>query len=114
VAEEVQSVHKLAALQDIDLMIREHKGEEEMGFDTKGIEALEKARARLASEIDGRWLRIYERLRQKHERAVVPVIDHTCLGCSMAVPTAKRKSGEDRTSGTIVVCESCGRILFFV
>jgi predicted nucleic acid-binding Zn-ribbon protein len=32
----------------------------------------------------------------------------------MQVPTAKRKSGEDRRSNTIVVCESCGRILFFV
>jgi predicted nucleic acid-binding Zn-ribbon protein len=107
-------VQKLAALQDIDLMIREYKKEEEMGFDTAGLETLEKARARLAAEIDGRWLRLYERLRQKHDRAVVPVIDHTCLGCSMAVPTAKRKSGEDRTTPTIVVCESCGRILFFV
>jgi hypothetical protein len=48
------------------------------------------------------------------ERAVVPVIDHKCLGCSMAVPTAKRKSGEDRTTRSVVVCESCGRILFFV
>jgi predicted nucleic acid-binding Zn-ribbon protein len=107
-------MQKLAALQDIDLMIREYKNEEEMGFDTAGLETLEKARARLAAEIDGRWLRLYERLRQKHDRAVVPVIDHTCLGCSMAVPTAKRKSGEDRSSNTMVVCESCGRILFFV
>jgi predicted nucleic acid-binding Zn-ribbon protein len=107
-------VQKLAALQDIDLMIREHEKEEEMGFDTEGLETLEKARKRLAGEIDGRWLRLYERLRKKHDRAVVPVIDHKCLGCSMAVPTAKRKSGEDRTSSTIVVCESCGRILFFV
>ncbi|MGQ0722201.1 MAG: hypothetical protein ACT4PE_11620 [Candidatus Eiseniibacteriota bacterium] len=108
------AMQKLAALQDIDLMIREYKNEEEMGFDTRGLETLEKARARLAAEIDGRWLRLYERLRQKHDRAVVPVIDHTCLGCSMAVPTAKRKSGEDRSSNIMVVCESCGRILFFV
>jgi predicted nucleic acid-binding Zn-ribbon protein len=107
-------VQKLAALQDIDEMIRESKKEEAIGFSTKGLEELEKAREKLAGDIDARALRQYERLRKRFERAVVPVIDHKCLGCSMAVPTAKRKSGEDRTTRSVVVCESCGRILFFV
>jgi predicted nucleic acid-binding Zn-ribbon protein len=106
-------VQKLAALQDIDLMIREYKKEEEMGFATDGMETLEKARTKLASEIEGRLLRLYERLAKRYDRAIVPVVEHRCIGCSMQVPTAKRRSGEDRT-GTIVVCESCGRILFFV
>jgi predicted nucleic acid-binding Zn-ribbon protein len=111
VADDVQ---KLAALQDIDVMIREYKKEQEMGFSTDGMETLEKARTKLASAIDNRMLRLYERLTKRYDRAIVPVVEHRCIGCSMQVPTAKRKSGEDRRSNTIVVCESCGRILFFV
>ena len=107
-------VQKLAALQDIDVMIRDRKKEEDLGFSTEGIELLEKARTKLAAQIAGRTLRLYERLSKRYDRAVVPVVEHKCLGCSMAVPTAKRKSGEDRTTTTVVVCESCGRILFFV
>ena len=107
-------VQKLAALQDIDVMIRERRKDEEIGFSTEGLETLEKARAKLSKEIDGRTLRLYERLTKRYDRAVVPVIEHRCLGCSMTVPTAKRKSGEDRRTNTTVVCESCGRILFFV
>ena len=107
-------VQKLAALQDIDVMLRERRSDEEIGFSHEGIDILEKARAKLSQEIDGRMLRLYERLSKRYDRAVVPVIEHKCLGCSMAVPTAKRKSGEDRTTRNVVVCESCGRIFFFV
>ncbi len=107
-------VQKLAALQDIDVMIRERRNDEEIGFTTEGIDVLERARTKLSKEIDGRLLRLYERLTKRYDRAVVPVIEHRCLGCSMSVPTAKRKSGEDRRTKSVVVCESCGRILFFV
>lgn len=105
---------QLAALQDIDLMIRERKGEEDLGFSTDGLADLEAARAKLAGDLDGRFLRLYERLHKRYDRAVVPVVTHRCLGCSLVVPTSKRKSGEDRRTGAIVTCESCGRILFFV
>ena len=105
---------KLAALQDIDVMIRERKQEEDLGFSTEGLESLEEARQKLAAEVDGRTLRLYQRLTKRYDRALVPVVEHRCLGCSMAVPTSKRKSGEDRRSHSLVTCESCGRILFFV
>ncbi|HMB71386.1 MAG TPA: hypothetical protein VKU85_18910, partial [bacterium] len=64
---------KLAALQDIDLLIRERKEEEDLGFSTEGLEDLEGARAKLAAEVDGRFLRLYERLHKRYDRAVVPV-----------------------------------------
>ena len=105
---------KLAALQDIDVMIRERKHEEDLGFSTEGLDSLEEARAKLAAALDGRTLRLYERLTKRYDRALVPVVEHRCLGCSMGVPTSKRRSGEDRTSRNLVTCESCGRILFFV
>jgi predicted nucleic acid-binding Zn-ribbon protein len=107
-------VEKLAALQDIDMMIREAAKEEEMGFSTEGRDSLKEAREKLAGQIEGRELRLYERLRKRYERAVVPVIDHKCVGCSNMVPTSRRMSGEDRRTSSVVVCESCGRILFFV
>jgi predicted nucleic acid-binding Zn-ribbon protein len=108
----VAEVQRLAALQDIDVMIRERKQEEELGFSVEGLESLETARAKLAEQLDGRILRLYARLAKRYDRAVVPVIEHRCLGCSMAVPTSKRKGGS--TSTALVTCESCGRILFFV
>ena len=71
---------RLAALQDIDLMIRERKNEEELGFSTEGLETLEEARAKLAAEVDSRLLRLYERLAKRYDRAVVPVVEHRCVG----------------------------------
>jgi len=107
-------VHRLAALQDIDVMIRERRHEEELGFSVVGLESLEEARRKLAEQIESRTLRLYERLTKRYERAVVPVIEHRCLGCSMAVPTAKRKVTGSARDAALVTCESCGRILFFV
>lgn len=109
-----ESVQKLAALQDVDLMIRDRKKEEDLGFSTSGLETLEKARAKLATTIEGRLLRLYERLSIRYDRAVVPVVDNSCVGCSITVPTGKRVTGEDRKSSGVITCESCGRILFFV
>jgi len=107
-------VQKLAVLQDIDLMIRERKGDEEIGFSTEGLETLQGARTKLAAEIETRTLRLYEKLSKRYDRAIVPVVEHRCLGCSMSVPTSRRNEGEDRRADQIVLCESCGRILFFV
>lgn len=107
-------VQKLAALQDIDAMLRERGKEEEMGFSTTGLDELREAREKLAEQIEGRAMRLYVRLRKRYDRAVVPVIEHKCVGCQNMVPTAMRRSGEDRTTNSVVVCENCGRILFFV
>jgi predicted nucleic acid-binding Zn-ribbon protein len=110
----VGEVQRLAALQDVDVMIRERKSEEDLGFSVEGLESLETARKKLAEQIDSRTLRLYERLAKRYDRAVVPVIEHRCLGCSMTVPTSKRKLLGSGAASTMVTCESCGRILFFV
>jgi predicted nucleic acid-binding Zn-ribbon protein len=107
-------VHRLAALQDIDVMIRERRHEEELGFSVIGLESLEDARKKLAEQIESRTLRLYERLAKRYERPVVPVIEHRCLGCSITVPTAKRNAAGSARDAALVTCESCGRILFFV
>jgi predicted nucleic acid-binding Zn-ribbon protein len=110
----VAEVQRLAALQDIDVMIRERKQDEDLGFGLEGLEQLKTARKKLAEQIDSRTLRLYERLSKRYDRAVVPVIEHRCLGCSITVPTSKYKLGGTGAAGALVACESCGRILFFV
>lgn len=107
-------LQRLAALQDIDVMIRERKHEEELGFSVAGLDSLESARTALAEKIDGRTLRLYERLAKRYDRAVVPVVEHRCLGCSMGVPTSKRKLHGSGSASALITCESCGRILFFL
>ena len=105
----------LVALQDLDLMIREAKDperatqEEELGFELKGVEKLEKTRERLAKQIDERLLQTYERMSRRFTRVVVPVEGKVCLGCFMGLPTATRRNPEPRT---IEICENCGRILY--
>jgi predicted nucleic acid-binding Zn-ribbon protein len=101
-------------LQDIDVMIRERKQDEDLGFGVEGLASLESARKALAEQIDTRTLRLYERLSKRYDRAVVPVIEHRCLGCSITVPTSKRKLGGTGAASSMITCESCGRILFFI
>jgi predicted nucleic acid-binding Zn-ribbon protein len=54
----------------------------------------------------------YARLAGKRPRVVVPVINGTCYGCFVSVPTAL-SSDADRNE-EIRYCESCGRFLYHV
>jgi predicted nucleic acid-binding Zn-ribbon protein len=108
-----EKLRMLVALQDLDMMIRESKQEEEsLGFKIQHLEKLHTAREHLAAQIDDEWLRLYERVAKRHGRAVVPVEGGVCLGCFMGLPTSaqiKPKPGEN-----IRVCENCGRILYWL
>lgn len=108
----------LVNLQDLDTMIRESSGPDRLkelralGFEVEGIETLKKARAKLADGIDKRYLALYERIAQKHGRAVVPVEDKTCLGCFQNLPGSFFSViSADRP---VKVCENCGRILYLL
>lgn len=111
-----EQLHVLVALQDLDLMIREAKDperanrEEALGFPLGGLEKLERTRERLAKQVDGRLLQMYERMSRRYARVVVPVAGRVCLGCFMGLPTAASKKGSDST--TFENCENCGRILY--
>lgn len=113
-----EELRKLVQLQDLDFMIREMSNPERakelqtLGFEMTGIEKLKTARTNLAQSIDRRYLLLYERLAQRHERAVVPVEDRTCLGCFQGLP---RSFYSDITADQPVkVCENCGRILYLL
>ncbi len=108
-----ESIRLLVALQDLDLMIKESKQEEEsLGFKIQNLAKLKEAREKLAKQIDEKWLAMYERVSLRHGRAVVPVQGGVCLGCFMGLPTSHQSSpkrGED-----VSVCENCGRILYWL
>jgi predicted nucleic acid-binding Zn-ribbon protein len=111
-------VQKLAALQDLELMIREaqdptsKQSEEALGFQMEGLQKLEKERDRLVKQIPKPDLRIYQRIRRRYERAVVPVVSRICLGCFQELPTSRtRMIGTDEA---LPLCENCGRVLYWL
>jgi hypothetical protein len=69
-------------------------------------------REKLAARIEPRWLRVYERLRAKYGRSVVPVENRTCLGCFQSVPPSF--FSEVTADQPVKVCENCGRILYLL
>jgi predicted nucleic acid-binding Zn-ribbon protein len=109
----------LIALQDVDEMIQEARDPEKLsamkklGFKAHNIEALVTSRKKLADQLDKRTLTLYERMRTRYGRAVVPVEGQICLGCFMNLPTRNIGATTDR-KGRVEVCENCGRILYWL
>jgi predicted nucleic acid-binding Zn-ribbon protein len=104
----------LVKLQDLDLMIREatdpRQADEvsKLGFQMGGLEQLRAARAALAAGVEPRFLRPYDAaVRRYGGRALVPVVNRTCLGCSAVLPT-----GRSADPQRLTCCQSCGRILY--
>src|SRR5580765_3305725 len=88
------SLSILVLLQDLDLLLREatdpKQAEESarMGFKHEGLEELRSAREHLAATLDARVLRQYEAASKRYAgRAIVPMKNRTCLGCSGLLPT---------------------------
>ena len=106
----------LVELQDIDVLLREVKDpeialqEERMGFSLEHVEGLEKARRRVAAQIDEKLLQTYERMSRRFARVVVPVEGSMCAGCRMSLPTASIRRPPQLVG--VENCENCGRILY--
>jgi len=109
----------LIALQDIDLMIQESRdpehasAKENLGFKVKNVDALLNSRRHLAGQIDRRTMSLYEKLKTRYGRAVVPVESQVCLGCFMGLPT-KKVGTEGVPQERVETCENCGRILYWL
>ena len=104
----------LVLLQDLDLLLREASDptqaaeSERMGFKVKGVEEVRVAREVLAATVEPRVLRQYEAASKRYAgRAIVPLKNRICLGCSGLLPT-----GASRDPHLILTCQSCGRILY--
>lgn len=106
-------IELLVALQDLDVMIEEISEVKRLGFSAEREEELINAREELASKISKPLLYSYEKLKKRYKRAIVPVKeDNTCLGCFVRLPTSMSSIG--RTDKTVIYCESCGRILYWL
>jgi len=102
----------LVSLQDLDIMIKEADEDEALGFGTPGREQLQELREELVERIGKPLMSAYERLRTRYKWAIVPVKDVTCLGCFRRLPTAVVAKG--RENSDVILCEGCGRILYWV
>ncbi|HNU81898.1 MAG TPA: hypothetical protein PKO05_00515 [Thermoanaerobaculia bacterium] len=106
-------IQELLVLQELDALLADlgeaamREREAALGFPLGESTRLSEARAEAAARIDARVLRLYERIRQRHPRAVAPSLGGTCLGCFTVRPTAMASRQSD-----LETCERCGRILF--
>ena len=104
----------LIALQDLDQMLKEATDSQDqmqkMGFGVGGLEELRKARTELAGQLESTHLQHYERMSQRHGRAISPVVGEMCLACFAKIPTSYRSTLYE---GKVRLCQSCGRILYF-
>lgn len=102
----------LVTLQDLDMMIREVDEVKALGFDVPSVDKLQQAREELQAKIGKPLYSTYERLRGRYKRAIVPARDHTCLGCFIRLPTSLSARG--RENAAVILCENCGRILYWL
>lgn len=103
----------LVLYQDMQLMINEAEEEKSSaGFNIDGIKNLESALDEIADSIDKQHLRLYNTLKTKFYRPIVPVRKDICFGCFAQLPTSYR--AKIRNTRNIFTCEQCGRILFAV
>ena len=103
----------LILYQDIDLMLQDSENESKtMGFSVDGKEKLDDAKRDLAKSISPRFMGAYQRIHQRYKRPIAPVKDDTCLGCFAKLPTSY--TGKGRDSNSIITCEQCGRILYWI
>ncbi len=87
----------------------------QMAADRRAVEAegaqLTARRQELLPQVDAASLRLYESLRRSRGGlAVVPIVQRTCQGCRIALPSTEEQKA--RTSDNLVTCSSCGRILY--
>ncbi|RMD91434.1 MAG: hypothetical protein D6814_18240 [Calditrichaeota bacterium] len=73
---------------------------------------LQQERAVLLQHIKKQHLQLYEKIRSKKDGlAVVPILRNSCGGCYTYIPP--QRSMEIRDGDKLIVCESCGRILYW-
>ena len=108
----------LIALQDILLIIRDAKDPSRkkeygrIGFRMSNLSALEQTQLELERQLDPAIRSQYRRMKQRYGRVVAPVINATCHGCFVRIPSAIH-GAEDRNM-KLYRCENCGMFLYWV
>ena len=77
----------------------------------KELSELTAARKEQVSRLDREMLRLYTRLMQNRDVAIVPVTNGTCQGCGMTL--TPQTYAEVRRNDRMFTCPSCNRILYF-
>ncbi|MDQ7051510.1 MAG: C4-type zinc ribbon domain-containing protein [candidate division KSB1 bacterium] len=86
--------------------------QEKIAANAKVETDLQAQRKQVVGQIRIQHLRLYEKIRtHKDGLAVVPIIRGACGGCYTNIPP--QRSMEVRDGDKLIVCESCGRILFW-
>jgi predicted nucleic acid-binding Zn-ribbon protein len=70
-------------------------------------EKIEEMEGALDSQVRGR----YRRLAGSRGRVIVPVINGTCFGCFVSIPTAV---ASEARNADLRFCDNCGRFLYVV
>lgn len=69
------------------------------------------SREKSASDIDARYIKVYERVRTSKKNAVTLMQRNSCTGCRQVLP--RQQQAQILKQESIVHCESCGRIVIF-
>jgi uncharacterized protein len=103
---------KKTALDAEDVLVRKDVADldERLGSLEKRLKDLKDMRAKVAVGVDPEWLRTYERILTRRDRAVVPLQQGMCGGCHMSQPPTIIHQARRRT--TLVSCLQCGRLVY--
>lgn len=114
-----QNLETLLEIQDLKTQRREMaEGEREVQESVFGlsvddaVQALDDKIAEMEQTLPPQVLSRYRRVSARLPRVVAPVINGTCYGCFVAVPTAQASHAE--RNAEIRACENCGRFLYHV
>ncbi len=113
-----KDVRFLVSLQDIDNLLADFEGDDadeirSMGFELGSGKGLRETKKKIRAALDPTLLRAYDRLSKVYRRrVVVPVVNGTCSGCFGVLATARLQQA--RAGDRPMVCEHCGRILFWL
>ena len=109
--EDVTTMH-LKLLFDLDNLLSDLDAPvyKKLGFKIKPQErsALLQTREDLLKKLPPEMATIYERLRERYQRAIAPVENGFCFGCFQKLPTELLTRSKE-----INMCPNCGRILYW-
>ena len=74
------------------------------------VEQLDTKVAEMEESLDPRVRNRYKRLAGSRGRFIVPVINGTCFGCFVSIPTAVASERNEE----LRYCDNCGRFLYMI
>lgn len=78
----------------------------------KKLKEKQKLIDKITSKLDLDAIKIYTDLQERKDRPIVLIKDNICSGCNMRLPSYQLE--ELKIKDKIIICESCGRILYSV